>query len=76
MALPLVAPPDIPEDRARTLKEAFMAMAMNEAFRADMKKAGIMTSPIDGAAVHGLVERAAKTPADVRARFGKLLAEK
>jgi len=26
--------------------------------------------------VHGLIERAAKTPADVRARFGKLLAEK
>ena len=76
MALPLVAPPDIPEDRARALKDAFMTMAMNEAFRADMKKAGIMTSPIDGAAVHGLIERAAKTPADVRARFGKLLAEK
>src|SRR5262245_21748813 len=76
MALPLVAPPDIPGDRARALKEAFITMAMNEAFRADMKKAGIMTSPIDGAAVHGLIERAAKTPADVRARFGKLLAEK
>lgn len=76
MALPFVAPPDVPQDRARALKEAFMAMAMNEGFRADMKKAGIMTSPIDGAAVHALVERAAKTPEDVRARFGKLLAAK
>ncbi len=76
MALPLVAPPDIPEDRARALKEAFMAMAMNEAFRADMTRAGIMTSPIDGAAVHALIERAAKTPEAVRARFGKLLMEK
>jgi tripartite-type tricarboxylate transporter receptor subunit TctC len=76
MALPLVAPPDIPEDRARALKEAFMAMAMNEAFRADMSKAGIMTSPIDGAAVRALIERAAKTPEGIRARFGKLLMEK
>jgi tripartite-type tricarboxylate transporter receptor subunit TctC len=76
MALPLVAPPDIPEDRARALKEAFMAMAMNEAFRADMAKAGIMTSPIDGAAVRALIERAAKTPEAIRSRFGKLLLEK
>jgi tripartite-type tricarboxylate transporter receptor subunit TctC len=76
MALPLVAPPDIPEDRARALREAFMAMAKDDAFRADMKTVGIMTSPIDGAAVRALVERAARTPEDVRARFGKLLLEK
>ena len=62
MALPFVAPPDIPEDRARVLKSAFMAMAMNEAFRADMKKVGIMTSPIDGEAVHALIAKAAKAP--------------
>ena len=76
MALPFVAPPDIPPERARLLNEAFMAMAMNETFRADMKKAGIMTSPIDGGAVHGLIAKAAKAPETVRARFAKLLAEK
>ena len=76
MALPLVAAPGIPEDRARTLREAFMAMALDTTFRADMLKAGIMTSPIDGAAVHGLIARAAKAPDDVRARFRKLLADK
>jgi hypothetical protein len=47
-----------------------------EAAIADMKKAGIMTSPIDGAAVRALIERAAKAPEAVRTRFGKLLAEK
>ncbi len=62
MALPFVAPPDIPEDRARVLKSAFMTMAMNEAFRADMKKVGIMTSPIDGDAVRALIAKAAKAP--------------
>ena len=76
MALPLVAPPGIPEDRARALKDAFMTMARNEAFRADMLKAGIMTSPIDGAAIHALIARAAKAPEDVRARFRMLLADK
>ncbi len=76
MALPLVAPPGIPPDRALALRRAFMAMATNEAFRADMLKAGIMTSPIDGQAVHDLIAHAAQAPAPVRARFGKLLAEK
>jgi tripartite-type tricarboxylate transporter receptor subunit TctC len=76
MALPLVAPPDIPADRARTLRTAFMAMAMNDSFRADMLKVGIMTSPIDGDAVHGLIAKAAQTPETVRQRFGKLLADK
>ena len=76
MALPFVAPPDIPPERTRLLNEAFMAMAMNETFRADMKKAGIMASPIDGGAVHGLIAKAAKAPETVRARFAKLLAEK
>ncbi len=76
MALPLVAPPGVPEDRARTLKDAFMAMALNEAFRADMLKAGIMTSPIDGAAVHRLIARAASAPENVRSQFRMLLADK
>ena len=76
MALPLVAPPDIPADRARVLREAFITMATNEAFRADMEKAGIMSSPIDADAVHGLLAKAAQTPETVRARFAKLLAEK
>jgi tripartite-type tricarboxylate transporter receptor subunit TctC len=76
MALPFVAPPGIPEDRARILKDGFMAMATDEGFRADMNKIGIRTSPIDGDAVHALIAQAAKTPPDVLARFGKLMAEK
>ena len=52
MALPFVAPPGIPEDRAAVLKHSFMAHgARRERFRAEMLKVGIMTSPIDGDAV-------------------------
>jgi tripartite-type tricarboxylate transporter receptor subunit TctC len=76
MALPFVAPPGIPDDRARILKDGFMTMARDDGFRADMKKVGILTSPIDGDAVSSLLAQAAKTPPDVLARFGKLLAEK
>ena len=53
-----------------------MAMASDETFRSDMRKVGILTSPIDGDAVAALVEQAARTPADIRARFTKLLADK
>jgi tripartite-type tricarboxylate transporter receptor subunit TctC len=76
MALPLVAPPGVPPDRAAALKEAFMAMSKDEAFLADMAKIGIMTSPIDGEAVLALLAKAAQAPADVKAKFAKLLAEK
>jgi tripartite-type tricarboxylate transporter receptor subunit TctC len=76
MALPLVAPPGIPPDRAAALKQAFLAMAADESFRADMAKIGIRTSPIDGEAVRGLLARAAQAPADVKARFARLLADK
>ena len=57
-------------------EERFMTMAKNEAFRADMKKVGIMTSPIDGEAVRALIAKAAKAPDSVKAKFAKLLAEK
>jgi len=76
MALPFVAPPGLPEDRARLLKDGLMTMARDDDFRADMKRAGILTSPIDGDAVHSLIAQAANTPADVLGRFGKLLTER
>jgi tripartite-type tricarboxylate transporter receptor subunit TctC len=76
MALPFVAPPELPPERTKTLTASFMAMARDEAFRADMLKVGIMTSPIDGNAVRALVEKAAQTPIAVRRRFATLLSEK
>lgn len=74
MALPFAAPPQLPPEREKTLREGFMKMAWDKDFRDEMLKVGIMTSPIDGPAVRELVERAAKTPADIRARFAKILA--
>jgi tripartite-type tricarboxylate transporter receptor subunit TctC len=76
MALPFVAPPAIPEERAAILRRAFMEMAGDSGFRAEMLKAGIMTSPIDGEAVAALIRKAAAAPAEIRARFARLLTEK
>ncbi|MFN3889504.1 MAG: Bug family tripartite tricarboxylate transporter substrate binding protein [Beijerinckiaceae bacterium] len=74
MALPFAAPPQLPPDREKTLTDSFMKMAWDKDFRAEMLKVGIMTSPIDGTAVRALINRAAKTPTDIRERFAKILA--
>ena len=74
MALPFAAPPQLPPEREKTLSEGFMKMAWDKEFRKEMLKVGILTSPIDGPAVRALVERAAKTPEPIRARFAKILA--
>ena len=76
MALPFAAPPAIPADRAALLQDGFMKMARAPEFREEMLKSGFLTSPIDGAAVRAIIEEAAKTPPDVRARMGKLLLAK
>lgn len=73
MAAPFVAPPDLPPARAAILKNGFMAMATDAEFRAEILKAGIMTSPIDGDQVQGLIAKAAAVPTDVKQRFAKLL---
>ncbi len=74
MALPFAAPPGVPPDRAKALSEAFMKMARDPDFLADMDRAGIRTSPIDGEAVRKVIAAAALTPPAVRARFARLLA--
>ncbi|MDB5642091.1 MAG: uncharacterized protein JWN07_1408 [Hyphomicrobiales bacterium] len=76
MALPFAAPPEIPAERAAILEAGFMKMARDPKFRAEMAQAGMLTSPIDGKAVRKVIEEAAQTPADVRARLGKLLIAK
>jgi len=76
MALPFAAPPEIPVDRAATLEKAFMKMAMTKEFRADMLRAGMKTSPVDGKAVRLVIEEAARAPKEVRERLGKLIISK
>jgi ABC-type phosphate/phosphonate transport system substrate-binding protein len=73
MALPLVAPPDLPADRAQALQTAFMAMTKDPAFLDDARKLSLDVSPIDGEAVRKLVEAMEKTPKDVIARFNAIV---
>jgi tripartite-type tricarboxylate transporter receptor subunit TctC len=69
MALPLIAPPDLPAERAKALQAAFMAMTKDPAFVAETQKMSLDLSPIDGDAVRKVVAQMAETPADVVAQF-------
>lgn len=73
MALPFVAPPGVPADRAEALQTGFMKMAADPDYIAEAKKLSIETSPIDGSAIKKLLERAAATPKSVIEDYNKLL---
>jgi tripartite-type tricarboxylate transporter receptor subunit TctC len=72
MALPFVAPPGLPADRTKALRDAFMKMVADKEFLAEADKVRLEISPIDGAAVQAIVEKAMKTPRDVVELYSKL----
>jgi tripartite-type tricarboxylate transporter receptor subunit TctC len=69
MALPFIAPPDIPADRAKALRDAFMAAVKDPAFVAEAEKLDLDVSPVDGDAVAKLVRDMASTPPPVIEAF-------
>jgi tripartite-type tricarboxylate transporter receptor subunit TctC len=76
IALPIVAPPDVPPDRAKALGMAFMDMTRDAAFVAEAQKLGLDVSPIDGNAVIDVIRQMAATPKDVIAQFNEIVAPK
>ncbi len=72
MALPFVAPPELPADRKAALRKAFMEMAADNAFLADAEKVNLEISAITGEAVEKLLQQAAATPRDVIDLYSKL----
>ncbi len=72
MALPFVAPPELPADRKAALREGFMRMVIDKDFLGEAAKLRLDISPIDGAAVDAVVARAMKTPRDVVELYSRL----
>jgi tripartite-type tricarboxylate transporter receptor subunit TctC len=72
MALPFLAPPGLPPDRAAALRTAFMAMCRDPAFLDEARKAKLDISPIDGEAVRVLLAKAAATPTDVVMHYNEI----
>ena len=72
MALPFLAPPGLPPDRAAALRAAFMAMCKDQAFLDDARKAKLDISPIDGEAVRALLAKSAAAPKEVVAHYNEI----
>jgi len=76
MALPVVAPPGLPADRAKALQDAFMAMTRDPVFVAEIRKMGQDLSPIDGEAVRRIIMQMGETPKEVIAQFNAIVGVK
>ena len=69
MAMPFIAPPDIPADRGRALQHAFDQACADPSFRAEAHKFDLDVSPLTGEEVAKLVRDMAATPPAVVAQF-------
>jgi tripartite-type tricarboxylate transporter receptor subunit TctC len=64
----LLAPPDIPADRLKVLRDAFNAMVKDPDFVADIRKVNVELDPLPGERVQELITRTLAVPASVRER--------
>ena len=62
LSRPFAAPPGVPPARAKALQDAFMAVHKDKDYLADAAKLGIDVSPIDGNAIHSIIDKLAKMP--------------
>ena len=76
MALPVVAPPDLPPDRAKALQDGFMAMTKDPAFVDEANKMSLELSPIDGEAVRRIIAQMSETPREVIDQFNEIVSLK
>jgi tripartite-type tricarboxylate transporter receptor subunit TctC len=68
MGRPYLAPPDLPADRAATLRKAFMDTMNDTDFKADADKSQLEINPVSGEDVEKLVKDVYATPPDIIAK--------
>src|SRR5262249_17643395 len=75
MARPFAAPPDLPEDRRRTLRDAFDRTTSDAEFLAEARQRGLEVNPLSGAEIDRLVDALYRTPAAVVAETRAIINE-
>ena len=70
---PMLAPPDLPPDRLKMLRDAFDATMKDSDFMADTQKLHLRLEPVSGAKLADLIQELGKTPKDIREQIGKLV---
>ena len=74
MARPFAGPPGISQATTNVLRTAFMKAHKDPGYIQEAKKLRLISSPMDGAYVHKVVERLAKIPRPVYDRYSQILA--
>jgi tripartite-type tricarboxylate transporter receptor subunit TctC len=75
LARPYIAPPGIPEDRARALRDAFMATMKDPEFLAETQKLQLTVDPTSGADMERIVREAYALPESVVLKVRRALAD-
>ncbi len=70
---PIGAPPGVPQERVKALREAFDRAMKDPALLADAEKAQVGIEPMSGSAIAAFVDEAYRTPADVAAKAAQML---
>jgi tripartite-type tricarboxylate transporter receptor subunit TctC len=70
---PFVAPPDLPADRLKMLRDAFKATMKDKDFVADAAKQKLDVEPEDGEHLEALIRKVYATPKSVVDRIGELI---
>ncbi|MDP2358538.1 MAG: tripartite tricarboxylate transporter substrate-binding protein [Beijerinckiaceae bacterium] len=72
MAYPFVAPPGVPADRVKALRDSFMKMAEDKEFRSEAEKQFIEVSPVSGEEITKIIKDAYASDPKVIERASKL----
>lgn len=72
MAYPFVAPPGVPADRVKVLRDAFMSMAEDKEFRAEAARQFIEVSPVSGEEITKIIKDAYASDPKVIEQASKL----
>jgi tripartite-type tricarboxylate transporter receptor subunit TctC len=70
---PFVAPPDMPADRAKMLRDAFTATMKDPDFLADAKKQKLDVDPEDGEHLAALIKKIYATPKPIVEKIAELI---
>src|SRR6266478_9646273 len=70
---PFVAPPNLPPDRLKLLRDAFMATMKDPEFIAETQQRKLALEPESGEELEALVKKAYATPKPIIERIGKLI---
>ena len=73
MSRPIAAPPGIPPERAKALRDAFDATMKDPALLADSEREMLPVQPMSGAEITRFVQEVYRTPKDVAAKAAVIL---